>query len=142
MNVAEVKALADQVRAEIGKAIVGQRDTIDLMLTALFAVGHDLPIEGGDAGALLGPRTLARSSNRLAVRHAARLDPSCVVLMCWPSCGPVASLQGTRDLNPQPSVLETDALPVELVPSALPPTVSVAEARAWAWQSLWETTKR
>jgi hypothetical protein len=25
--------------------------------------------------------------------------------------------QGTRDLNPQPSVLETDALPVELVPS-------------------------
>src|SRR4051794_31957462 len=24
--------------------------------------------------------------------------------------------QGTRDLNPQPSVLETDALPVELVP--------------------------
>ncbi len=26
-------------------------------------------------------------------------------------------LQGTRDLNPQPSVLETDALPVELVPS-------------------------
>ena len=29
--------------------------------------------------------------------------------------------QGTRDLNPQPSVLETDALPVELVPSAIPP---------------------
>ena len=27
------------------------------------------------------------------------------------------ALQGTRDLNPQPSVLETDALPVELVPS-------------------------
>ena len=26
-------------------------------------------------------------------------------------------MQGTRDLNPQPSVLETDALPVELVPS-------------------------
>ncbi len=45
MNVAEVKALADQVRAEIGKAIVGQRDTIDLMLTALFARGHVL-LEG------------------------------------------------------------------------------------------------
>src|SRR6476469_11110038 len=27
-----------------------------------------------------------------------------------------AASQGTRDLNPQPSVLETDALPVELVP--------------------------
>jgi hypothetical protein len=25
-------------------------------------------------------------------------------------------LQGKRDLNPQPSVLETDALPVELLP--------------------------
>ena len=45
MNVAEVKALADQVRAEIGKAIVGQQDTIDLLLTALFARGHVL-LEG------------------------------------------------------------------------------------------------
>ena len=45
MNVAEVKALADQVRSEIGKAIVGQQDTIDLLLTALFARGHVL-LEG------------------------------------------------------------------------------------------------
>ena len=45
MNVAEVKALADKVRAEIGKAIVGQQDTIDLLLTALFARGHVL-LEG------------------------------------------------------------------------------------------------
>ncbi len=45
MNVAEVKALADQVRTEIGKAIVGQQDTIDLLLTALFARGHVL-LEG------------------------------------------------------------------------------------------------
>ena len=45
MNVAEVKALADQVRAEIGKAIVGQQDTMDLLLTALFARGHVL-LEG------------------------------------------------------------------------------------------------
>ena len=34
-------------------------------------------------------------------------------------------LQGTRDLNPQPLVLETSALPVELVPSG-----ARAEARA------------
>ncbi len=34
-------------------------------------------------------------------------------------------LQGTRDLNPQPLVLETSALPVELVPSG-----ERAEARA------------
>jgi MoxR-like ATPase len=45
VNVAEVKALADKVRAEIGKAIVGQQDTIDLLLTALFARGHVL-LEG------------------------------------------------------------------------------------------------
>jgi len=45
VNVAEVKGLADQVRAEIGKAIVGQQDTIDLLLTALFARGHVL-LEG------------------------------------------------------------------------------------------------
>jgi MoxR-like ATPase len=45
VNVAEVKALADQVRAEIGKAIVGQQETVDLLLTALFARGHVL-LEG------------------------------------------------------------------------------------------------
>jgi len=45
VNVAEVKALADKVRAEIGKAIVGQQDTIDLLLTGLFARGHVL-LEG------------------------------------------------------------------------------------------------
>ncbi len=45
MNVADVKGLADKVRAEIGKAIVGQQDTVDLLLTALFARGHVL-LEG------------------------------------------------------------------------------------------------
>ena len=45
MNVTEVKALADKVRAEVGKAIVGQQDTVDLMLVALFARGHVL-LEG------------------------------------------------------------------------------------------------
>ncbi|MBL8555326.1 MAG: MoxR family ATPase [Phenylobacterium sp.] len=45
MNVAEVKALAAGVRNEVGKAIVGQGDTVDLLLTALFARGHVL-LEG------------------------------------------------------------------------------------------------
>jgi MoxR-like ATPase len=45
VNVAEVKALADRIRAEMGKAVVGQSDTIDLMLTSLFAGGHIL-LEG------------------------------------------------------------------------------------------------
>jgi MoxR-like ATPase len=45
VNVAEVRALADKVRAEVAKAIIGQADTVDLMLIALFARGHVL-LEG------------------------------------------------------------------------------------------------
>jgi MoxR-like ATPase len=45
VNASEVKALADRMRAEIGKAVVGQADTVDLMLTALLAGGH-LLLEG------------------------------------------------------------------------------------------------
>jgi MoxR-like ATPase len=45
VNVDEVSALAAQVREEIGKAIVGQTETVDLLLTALFARGHVL-LEG------------------------------------------------------------------------------------------------
>ncbi|HWA62279.1 MAG TPA: MoxR family ATPase [Caulobacteraceae bacterium] len=45
MNVNDVKALADRMRAEIAKAVVGQADTVDLMLTAMLAGGHML-LEG------------------------------------------------------------------------------------------------
>jgi MoxR-like ATPase len=45
MTLAEVKALAAKIRAEMSKAVVGQADTVDLMLTALFAGGHIL-LEG------------------------------------------------------------------------------------------------
>jgi len=45
VNVDEVSALAARVRTEIGKAIVGQTETVDLLLTALFARGHVL-LEG------------------------------------------------------------------------------------------------
>ena len=45
MNIGEVKALADRVRVEVAKAIIGQKETVDLLLTALFARGHVL-IEG------------------------------------------------------------------------------------------------
>ena len=45
MNVSDVKDLADRMRAEIGKAVVGQADTVELMLTALMAGGHVL-LEG------------------------------------------------------------------------------------------------
>ena len=54
MTVDEVKALAGDIRREIAKAVVGQADTVDLLLTALFAGGHIL-LEGppGTAKTLL-----------------------------------------------------------------------------------------
>jgi MoxR-like ATPase len=45
VNVDDVKALAGKVKGEIGKAIVGQAETVDLLLIALFARGHVL-LEG------------------------------------------------------------------------------------------------
>jgi MoxR-like ATPase len=45
VNAGDVKTLAGRVREEIGKAIVGQAETVDLLLIALFARGHVL-LEG------------------------------------------------------------------------------------------------
>ena len=45
MNVSEVKSLADEIRAEVGRAIVGQDEAVELMLIALFSSGHIL-LEG------------------------------------------------------------------------------------------------
>ena len=45
MNLSEVKALAEAVRGEIAKAVVGQDEAVDLLLTALFCGGHVL-LEG------------------------------------------------------------------------------------------------
>ncbi|GAA4034687.1 MoxR family ATPase [Sphingomonas rosea] len=45
MNFADVQNLAEAIRREIGKAVVGQEATVDLMLVALFARGHIL-LEG------------------------------------------------------------------------------------------------
>lgn len=45
MSLETVKTMADTIRAEVGKAIIGQTDTVDLMLVALFSGGHVL-LEG------------------------------------------------------------------------------------------------
>jgi MoxR-like ATPase len=45
VNVNEAQDLARRIRGETAKAVVGQADTVDLMLTALFAGGHIL-LEG------------------------------------------------------------------------------------------------
>src|SRR5688572_4478825 len=45
VNISEIKPLGDSIRAQIAKAVVGQADTIELLLVALFAGGHIL-LEG------------------------------------------------------------------------------------------------
>jgi MoxR-like ATPase len=54
MDIDAINALANQIRIEVGKAVIGQTETIDLMLTALFSGGHIL-LEGppGTAKTLL-----------------------------------------------------------------------------------------
>ena len=75
----------------------------------LAQLGDDLPVEQD--------RTRALTCRR---RRAHCVASATVFLVSarptrWSALWGTA-LQGTRDLNPQPSVLETDALPVELVP--------------------------
>ncbi|MEE4315508.1 MAG: MoxR family ATPase [Erythrobacter sp.] len=42
MSLTDVRALADAIRAEIAKAIVGQDDMVDMLLVALLSEGHVL----------------------------------------------------------------------------------------------------
>jgi len=45
VNIAQVKALAEEIRHEVRRAIVGQDEAVELMLVALFCSGHVL-LEG------------------------------------------------------------------------------------------------
>ena len=45
MKVSDIKEIAARIRGEVKKAIVGQDDSVDILLTALFSAGHVL-LEG------------------------------------------------------------------------------------------------
>jgi MoxR-like ATPase len=54
VQLAELRQVADAIRAEVGKAVIGQADSVNLMLTAILSGGHIL-LEGppGTAKTLL-----------------------------------------------------------------------------------------
>ena len=65
MNIDEVKALGNAVRAEIAKAVVGQEEAVELMLVAMLASGHIL---------LEGPPGTAKTFLAQCFARAAGLD--------------------------------------------------------------------
>lgn len=99
-DLSEIKTMADDIRAEIGKIIVGQQQMIDLLITALLANGHVL-IEGvpGVAKTLtarLLAQTLSTSFSR--IQFTPDLMPSDVI--------------GTSVFNPKTTVFNFKKGPV------------------------------
>jgi MoxR-like ATPase len=61
MNLSDVKGLAERIRREMGKALVGQDEMVDLLLIALFSAGHIL-LEGAPGTAkTFGAQCFART---------------------------------------------------------------------------------
>lgn len=54
MDIKSIKGIAERIREQVAKGVIGQTETVDLMLTALFSAGHVL-LEGppGTAKTLL-----------------------------------------------------------------------------------------
>ena len=60
-NVGQVRALAEALRANVGRVMVGKVGAIDLLLVALLAEGHALIEDVPGVGKTLLARALARS---------------------------------------------------------------------------------
>jgi hypothetical protein len=95
----------------------------ELRLVSSFAASTPLTPVCGASGCSLVSVASANSAELASAvgstsSFSATLRPSLPSSTCL-------HLQGKRDLNPQPSVLETDALPIELLPSGSPPPDAV-----------------
>src|ERR1700722_5966296 len=100
MNVAELKKLADDIRLQVAKAVVGQQDTINLVLVALFSGGHIL---------LEGPPGTAKTL--LAQCFAASVDLQFGRIQFTPDLLP-GDIVGTNQFNFQTSSFVVNRGPV------------------------------
>ncbi|MEO1535327.1 MAG: AAA family ATPase, partial [Planctomycetota bacterium] len=60
-DIARIRAVHDQLKAEIGKIIVGQDDVIDQLLTCIFCKGHALVVGVPGLAKTLLISTIAKS---------------------------------------------------------------------------------
>ncbi len=63
MNVTDMKKLADNIRTNISKVIIGKEDVIDLVMVALFCQGHVLLEDVPGLGKTVLAKTLSRTIN-------------------------------------------------------------------------------
>ncbi len=63
MNVTDMKKLADNIRTNISKVIIGKEDVIDLVMVALFCQGHVLLEDVPGLGKTVLEKTLSRTIN-------------------------------------------------------------------------------
>jgi MoxR-like ATPase len=100
MDISELKGVADNIRGQVAKVVIGQADTVDLMLDALFCGGHVL---------LEGPPGTAKTL--LAQSFAASLGLQFGRIQFTPDLLP-GDIVGTNQFNFQTSSFVTNRGPI------------------------------
>jgi MoxR-like ATPase len=100
MDISELKRVADDIRTQVAKVVIGQADTVDLLLDALFCGGHVL---------LEGPPGTAKTL--LAQTFAASLGLQFGRIQFTPDLLP-GDIVGTNQFNFQTSSFVTNRGPI------------------------------
>ena len=100
MDISELKGVADNIRGQVAKVVIGQADTVELMLVALFCGGHVL---------LEGPPGTAKTL--LAQTFAASLGLQFGRIQFTPDLLP-GDIVGTNQFNFQTSSFVTNRGPI------------------------------